>query len=122
MRAKPLINALFAATVIAAMPMPAAAQVRAITGGDWPDICTSKTTNQMDRMYCQAYARGIADGLTLWQVGQPETAEVCFPKTVAEQELIAVGSNYIRRNPKDRNLRISVVLGLAFLEAWPCKR
>jgi Rap1a immunity proteins len=62
-----------------------------------------------------------ADGLTLWQVGQPETAKVCIPKTVSEQELIAVASNYVRRNPNDRDLRISVVLGLAFMETWPCK-
>jgi hypothetical protein len=40
-------------------------------------------------MYCQAYARGVSDGLKLWRVAQPEGAEVCIPENVSERQLIA---------------------------------
>jgi hypothetical protein len=93
----------------------------AITAKDWTPICAPKTTNQMDRMYCQAYARGVSDGLKLWRAAQPDGAEVCIPENVSERQLIDVTSDYIRRNPKVGPLRIAAVLGLAFLEAWPCK-
>jgi hypothetical protein len=45
---------------------------------------------------------------------------VCIPDNVSEHELIAVVSNYVKRNPKVGTYRIAAVLGLAFLEAWPC--
>ena len=97
------------------------ASVHAITGNDWPSICSSKTTNSFDRMYCQAYARGVADGFKLWQVGDLGSAQVCIPDTVSERQLIDVVVAYIRRNPANGHLRIAAVLGLAYLEAWPCK-
>jgi len=113
-------------TIIAAAVAPLLATTaqaqRAITGNDWPSICSSKTTNAMDRMYCQAYARGVSDGFQLWRAAQPESANVCIPENVSEQQLIDVAKDYIRRNSNDGHLRIGAVLALSFLEAWPCKR
>jgi len=73
-------------------------------------------------MYCQAYARGVSDGFQLWRAAQPESANVCIPENVSEQQLIDVAKDYIRRNSNDGHLRIGAVLALSFLEAWPCKR
>jgi Rap1a immunity proteins len=72
-------------------------------------------------MRCAGHVRGLADGLILWQVNSPDTALTCIPSGVTPLQLMEVGNKYMRDNPKDRHQNASLLLAIAFREAWPCK-
>lgn len=52
----------------------------------------------------------------------PESAKFCSPNAVTWAQYGAVAVNYIDRNPADRHLPFTLLLGRAFQQAWPCPR
>lgn len=107
-----LVLALLASTSI-----PASAA--AASGNEWTDHCKSK--DKIRVVLCQQYARGLADGLTVWQFMSPDTASACIPQAVRAVQLADVAMKYIAANPKSRHEEAGWLLARSFIEAWPCE-
>ncbi len=91
---------------------------------DWYNECTAntkETVGYMKQLTCLRYARGLADGVELWHLLDPNSARICIPKQVDAQQLVEVGKKYYRENPRDQHTEAAVLLGLAFQDAWPCQ-
>ncbi len=109
------------AIVVAAiltLPAPLSAAPPA-NGNEWLSRCkdaasTAKVT------YCFSYARGLADGLSMWAVFSPETAPACIPTRVQGQELVEVGMRYLESHPEMGRLAAGITLAQSFIETWPC--
>ena len=117
------ITALVGVGLLAATIAPAAAG-GPIMVKDWYNECSANpkdTVGFIKRLTCLRYARGLADGIALWQTLQPDTALICIPATVEALQLIEVGKKFYRDNPKDQHIEAGVLLGLAFQDAWPCQ-
>jgi hypothetical protein len=91
-----------------------------LSGNDWVKKCNAKETYEI--LSCAFYARGIADGLKLWEVNALASATACVETGVSTAQLIDVGKAFIRDNPKDRHLPAGVLLAMAFRDAWPCRK
>jgi hypothetical protein len=109
-------------TMICALPVPALAASPA-SGNDWLSRCEDGATtgDAAKASYCFSYARGLADGLSIWAVISPETAPVCIPTQVQGQELVDVGMRYLKDHPEMQTLAAGVPLVRSFAETWPCK-
>jgi Rap1a immunity proteins len=90
----------------------------AATGNDWVTDCGSKS--DWRRTSCYMYARGLADGLAVWQIISPETATACIDEKVISQQLVDVGLAYIKAHPATRADYAGTLLSFAFIEAWRC--
>jgi Rap1a immunity proteins len=88
-----------------------------MTGNEFLRRCQTKT---IEAVQCMGYVRGLADGLILWKIARQDDAPVCIPPQAETQQLLEVAARFIRANPKTRHEEAGMLLGLAFLEAWPC--
>lgn len=109
--------------VICALPVPAFA-APLTNGNDWLTRCQDGTTSgdAGKATYCFSYARGLADGLSIWAVISPETALACIPTEIQGQDLVDVGMRYLKNHPEMRSFAAGVPLTRSFVEAWPCKQ
>jgi hypothetical protein len=71
--------------------------------------------------WCVGYARGLADGLDVWQALSPNTAKACIDYKVEAGALLEVGLRFIKAHPELRTAPAPYLLAPAFIEAWPCK-
>ena len=109
---------MLAAALMAAAVLPANAG-EPISGNEWLSDCTSKI--QIRPILCMIYARGLADGLQLWALTNPESARACIPVKVRTEQLKDIGTRWITNNPKLRHEDAGYLLAIAFIDAWPCK-
>ena len=109
--------------VIAALVL-AMASAHARKGTEGPSFCTSSPkTDVAAARYasdCYSYPRGLADGIILWRILDPDHGWICIPSAATAAQLRDVTIDFMRSNPKDRHLDVSILMGLAFQDAWPC--
>ena len=115
-----------AALVIAAtcaFPFAALAGTAA-DGNDWLSRCQDGTTtgDVAKATYCFSYARGLADGLTIWAVISPTTAPACIPTEVQGRDLVDVGMRYLKDRPEMGGFAAGVPLTQSFVATWPCQQ
>jgi hypothetical protein len=113
-----------AALVIAtacAIPLTAFAG-SAADGNDWLSRCDGATVaaDTVQATYCFSYARGLADGLSIWAIVSPTTAPACIPTETQGQQLLDVGMAFLKQHPDMQHLAAGIVLTYSFVEAWPC--
>ena len=89
-------------------------------GNDWLSRCQD-AEDAAKGTYCFTYARGLADGLSLWAVISPQTAPACIPTQVQGQELVDVGMRYLKSHPEMGRLAAGIPLAQSFVETWPCQ-
>lgn len=106
-------------TLTALTMLTGTAQADPATAKEWVKDCEGKSA--VNQIACFTYARGVADGLTLWVHVDKDNAPVCIPDEVNAMQLVAVGKKFFKDSPKDQHLAAGVFLGFAFLEAWPCE-
>lgn len=94
------------------------AQADPVTAKEWIKDCEGKSA--ISQVACFTYARGVADGLALWVHVDNDSSPVCIPDAVNAMQLASVGRKFFKDSPKDQHLDANVLLGFAFLEAWPC--
>ena len=102
-----------AAIALAFISNPAAA-AKAASGNEWVGYCKAGSPT------CWTYARGVADGLAVWEMISPETATACIPQAVDAAQLRDIGLQFIKDNPKDRHVPAGLLLAKAFMTTWPC--
>ena len=110
--------------VSAAALVLAIAPAHARNGTEWLSFCTSTPKSDVAAARynsdCYSYPRGLADGITLWKVLDPDHGWICIPSAATAAQLRDVTIDFIRSNPKDRHLDVGILMGLAFQNAWPC--
>jgi hypothetical protein len=94
----------------------------AADGNDWLSRCEDAraTSGSAEATYCFSYARGLADGLSIWTIMSPATALACIPTEVQGQQLLDAGTAFMKSHPELRHLAAGVLLTYSFVEAWPC--
>jgi hypothetical protein len=102
----------------AAMLLSAAAAMSAhaqpnLTGNYLAERCGGS-----DR-FCSGYVLGFASGLMMANTLRDD---VCIPKGVIAGQMLDVVMAWIKSHPKERHFPAEAVVGLAFADAWPCKR
>jgi len=109
----------FATMCTFAVPLAAASPV---DGRDWLARCDGVTTasDSETATYCFSYARGLADGLSIWAIMSPTTAYACIPTEVQSQRLLDVGTRFVKSHPDMQQLAAGVLLTYSFVESWPC--
>ena len=96
-----------------------------VSGRDWVAECNAnlRDAEGRTRQYmCMRYARGLADGLMLWRIVDPQSAKVCIPELADAQQLAEVGKKFFRENPKEQHVTAGELLSFAFRDAWPCEK
>src|SRR5262245_3844857 len=94
----------------------------AVTGNDWQSYCANDK-KPGEFAACIYYTRGLADGLTLWEMAKPEAAFICIPAEVTGRQLVDVGMKYLREHPAERHKSAAYLLALAFIESdWVCRK
>lgn len=106
-------------TILALLASLGTAHADPATANQWIKDCKGKSA--VNQIACFTYARGVADGLTLWVHVDKDNAPVCIPDEVTAYQLVEVGKKFYNDSPKDQHLAAGVFLGFAFLEAWPCE-
>jgi hypothetical protein len=108
---KRLITTALALALVATPALANPAQ----NGNDWASDCAKHDP------FCLGYARGFADGVSLWNILSPETAKICIPNEVLTDALTEVALRYIKVHPESRTETAGILMSYAFVEAWPCK-
>lgn len=89
----------------------------------WVEECSVRNPRTPEQTgavhYCYGFTRGLADGIRLSRLLSQEVP-ICVPAEPSAGDLRDLGLLYYKNNPKDRHLGASVMLTLAFQEAWPC--
>jgi hypothetical protein len=106
-------------TTLALLATLGTANAEPVTANEWIKDCEGKLL--VMQVSCFTYARGVADGVSLWNHADQDSAPVCIPNSVTANQLVAVGRKFFKDSPKDRHLAAGVFLGFAFLDAWPCE-
>lgn len=101
------------ALALALLPAPALAGDIA-NGNDFADRCSNLTA------WCFGYASGHAARLIYWRAISPATAPACISARTQADALVEIGLRYIDRHPELRAREAGMLLGLAWIEAWPC--
>ncbi len=91
-----------------------------ILGGEWSSSCVSK--DAVKRTACRQYVLGMSHVFILWQATEGGAPVVCIDLDATTSQLIDVGRNFIRDNPRYRDIPVARVLFDAFYQAWPCER
>jgi hypothetical protein len=103
---------------IAAMLLSAAAamsaQAQPMLSGNDLERCVPRSSSEM---FCSGYVLGFSAGLDL----ADSLRGICMPKGVTAGQMLAVVRAYTRANPKDRHMPLEALVGIAYLDAWPCK-
>jgi Ssp1 endopeptidase immunity protein Rap1a len=66
------------------------------------------------RLFCIGYIEGVADALSRMHLQ-------CLPEQVAARQIVELAVNYLRDHPEKRHLVASDEVGLALVQAFPCK-
>ena len=74
------------------------------------------------RTACTQYGLGMRAVFTLWQLAEGGSPIVCINLDATTGQLIDVGRNFVRDNPRYRDIPVARVLFDAFHQAWPCER
>ena len=91
-----------------------------ILGGEWSSSCVSK--DAVKKTACTQYVLGMRAVFTLWQLAEGGSPIVCINLDATTGQLIDVGRNFVRDNPRYRDIPVARVLFDAFHQAWPCER
>ena len=70
---------------------------------------------------CEFYIRGFISGLIVDQVMAKGKSAVCVPMDVTGVQARLIAEKYRRSNPEQLHLDASAFLGIAFLNAFPCR-
>ena len=97
----------------AAAAISAYAQPPTLSGNDLARWCGNSRET-----FCSGYVLGFAAALPV----ADSLKDVCVPNEATAAQMRAVVMAYIRANPKDLHNPAEVIVGLAYLDAWPCKR
>jgi hypothetical protein len=95
----------------AAAAMAAHAQPPSLSGNDL-ERCVGSSER-----FCSGYVLGFSAGLML----ADSLRGICMPKEVTAGQMLDVVRAYTRANPKDRHMPLEALVGIAYLNAWPCK-
>ena len=90
------------------------------TGSDYVTECAAHA--DWKNIACLTYARGIADGLTMWRNAEPDAAYACIPDEVESAQLRDVALRYIQDNPKNRHFAAGALIAGALVHNWPCAK
>jgi hypothetical protein len=82
-----------------------------LSGNDLERWCVPGST------FCAGYVLGFSSGLMM----ADSLRGICMPKEVTAGQMLDVVKAYTRANPKNRHMPLEAIVGIAYLEAWPCK-
>lgn len=95
----------------------------AFSGAELLQACAEKADTAGD-LTCNAYLRGFIQGMTVG-IALKEQAKMAYCPPQKEAIQIAQGrliaEKYFRSNPEKLHIDASLLLGLAFVEAFPCR-
>jgi hypothetical protein len=100
---------------LAVTPSPAAAT----DGNLLHQMCNSGDSH--GRSICMGYVRGVSDTFRGLSAAYGDRVQFCLPESAhIVRQMTDVVSQYLIRNPASRDLPAFLIIGSAFLEAWPC--
>lgn len=109
------LRALLIALLLAVTPAHAARPIQAFMHGN--DLYPGCQTNPDNG--CFAYVIGLADA---FEMVAPHLTNICRPKAVTHDQLLDVFMGWLEKNPAERHRPAATLAGLAFAEAWPCRK
>lgn len=94
--------------------------------------CTSLTTpgvhtelESMNSGYCLGMVRGIMETLMVWEVTDATHVEAnhgCIPYEVTTSKAVAVVKKYLNDHPEKLHMGDTVLIRVALVEGFPCRR
>ena len=96
----------------------ASAPAHAFTGTELYQDCASAQKNSMEDLACISYVRGFIDGMVMARVGGKG---FCPPERgILVDQGRRIAEKYLKDHPDDLYLEAGLVLGTAFIKAFPC--
>jgi hypothetical protein len=96
----------------------AVAPAHAFTGAQLYQECTKAPKNSMEDLACISYLRGFIDGMVMARAGG---AGFCPPQHgILVDQGRQIAEKYLKDHPDDLHLEAGLVLGTAFIKAFPC--
>lgn len=89
-----------------------------LDGNELRDRCESARPEAVNT--CLGYLTGVADAEDAAPSWKLQKSLFCLPRGVSGNQLRAVVVDYFRAHPEEEDFNAAIVVGNAFLEAFPC--
>lgn len=105
---------LMVGTLLVAASSPAAA----VDGNALHRMCNGGDNH--GRSICMGYVAGVNDAWQGLASANGDRLNFCLPRNVQLGQMTDVVSQHLARNPATRDMPGFLLVGTAFVEAWPC--
>jgi len=89
-----------------------------LDGNELRDRCESDRPDELNT--CLGYLTGVADAEDAAPSWKLQKSLFCLPRGASANQLRRVVVDYFAAHPEEEDLNAAIVVGNAFLEAFPC--
>jgi hypothetical protein len=123
---------LFVALFLIPLAVPALAQSSPHDGAHFLGDCNQavKMDDDLDprkvdfarAMYCAGFVKGYVDAIVISDAIAPGTFFICLPNSLAPMHVTRVFVKYLQDHPESLHEQGRLLLQLALIKAYPCKK
>jgi len=111
------------ALLVAVIFSLAASEAHALKGAELYELCISSDKGSFQDLSCLSYVRGFVDGIIMGKAAGELGSRFCAPAGgISAQQGRLIAEKYLRDHPEALHNEAGSLLGVAFAQAFPCRK